>query len=57
MESGPGIIAANHFYSFCLSGVSCENVVMFVMEHSKSKVIGVGDVYQVVVAQEAIGCN
>ena len=53
-ESGPGIIAADEVHCLILTGMSGEDVVMLVVENSEPEVIGVGDVYETIVAEKSI---
>ena len=53
-ESGPGIIAANEVHCLILTGMSREDVVMLVAENLEPEVIGIRDVYEIVVAEKSI---
>ena len=53
-ESGPGIIAAYEVHCLILTGMSREDVVMLVAENLEPEVIGIRDVYEIVVAEKSI---
>ena len=57
VESGPGIIAADEVHCLILTGMSGEDVVMLVVENSEPEVIGIGDVYEIIMAEKFIGCD
>ena len=54
MESGPGIIAADEVHCFILTGMSREDVVVLVAENSELEVIGIGDVYETIMAEKSV---
>ena len=53
-ESRPGIIAVDEVHCLILTGMSGEGVVMLVAENSESEVIGIGDVYETIVAEKSV---
>ena len=53
-ESGPGIIAADEVHCLILTGMSRKDVVMLVVENSELEVIGVGDVYETIMAEKSV---
>ena len=57
MESRPGIIAADEVHCLILTGTSREDVVVLVVENSESEVIGIGDVYETIVAEKSVGSD
>ena len=57
MESGPGIIAADEVHCLILTGMSGEDVVMLVVENSELEVIGIGDIYENIMAEKSIGSD
>src|ERR1700679_439679 len=54
-ESGPSIVASDEVDGLVLAGVSGENVVVFISEHTEPKVVGIRDIDEVVVPEESIG--
>ena len=57
VESGPGIIAADEVHCLILTGMSGEDVVMLVVENSELEVIGIGDIYENIMAEKSIGSD
>ena len=57
MESRPGIIAVDEVHCLILTGMSREDVVVLVVENSELEVIGIGDVYETIVADKSIGSD
>ena len=57
MESGPGIIAVDEVHCLILTRMSGEDVVMLVVENSEPEVIGIGDVYETIVAEKSVRSN
>ena len=55
MESRPGIIAADEVHCLILTGMSREDVVVLVAVNSELEVIGIGDVYETIMAEKSIG--
>ena len=53
-ESGPGIIVADEVHCLILIGMSREDMVVLVVENSEPEVIGIGDVYETIVAEKSI---
>ena len=53
-ESGPGIIVADEVHCLILTGMSREDVVMLVVKNSEPEVIGIGDVYETIVAEKSV---
>ena len=53
-ESGPGIIAVDEVHCLILTGMSREDVVVLVAENLELEVIGVGDVYETIVAEKSV---
>ena len=56
-ESGPGIIVADEVHCLILTGMSRDDVVMLVAENSELEVIGIGDVYETIVAEKSVGSD
>ena len=56
-ESGPGIIVADEVHCFILTGMSGEDVVVLVAENSEPEVVGIGDVYETVMAEKSVGSD
>ena len=56
-ESGPGIIVADEVHCLILTGMSGEDVVVLVVENSELEVIGIGDVYETIVAEKSVGSD
>ena len=54
MESGPGIIAADEVHCLILTRMSGKDVVMLVAENLEPEVVGIGDVYETVMAEKSI---
>ena len=54
MESGPGIIVADEVHCLILTKMSREDVVMLVAENSEPEVIGIGDVYETIMAEKSV---
>ena len=54
MESRPGIIAADEVHCLILTRMSGEDVVVLVVENLEPEVIGVGDVYETIVAEKSV---
>ena len=57
MESGPGIIVVDEVHCLILTRMSGEDVVMLVVENSEPEVIGIGDVYETIVAEKSVRSN
>ena len=57
MESRPGIIAADEAHCLILTRMSGEDVVVLVVENLEPEVIGVGDVYETIVAEKSVGSD
>ena len=57
MESRPGIIVEDEVHCLILTGMSREDVVVLVVENLELEVIGIGDVYETVVAEKYIGSD
>ena len=57
MESGPGIIAADEVHCLILTRMSGEDVVMLVLENLELEVIGIGDIYETIMAEKSIGSD
>ena len=57
VESGPGIIAADEVHCLILTGMSGEDVVMLVVENSEPEVVGIGDVYETIMAEKSVGSD
>ena len=53
-ESRPGIIAADEVHCLILTGMSREDVVVLVEENSEPEVIGIGDIYETVMAKKSV---
>ena len=53
-ESGPGIIAADEVHCLILTGMSGEDVVMLVAENLELEVVGIGDIYETIMAEKSI---
>ena len=53
-ESRPGIIAADEVHCLILTGMSREDVVVLVAENSEPEVIGIGDIYETVMAKKSV---
>ena len=56
-ESVPGIIAVNEVHCLILTRMSGEDVVMLVAENLEPEVVGVGDIYETIVAEKSIGSD
>ena len=56
-ESRPGIIAADEVHCLILTRMSGEDVVVLVAENSEPEVIGIGDVYETIMAEKSIGSD
>ena len=56
-ESRPGIIAADEAHCLILTRMSGEDVVVLVVENLEPEVIGVGDVYETIVAEKSVGSD
>ena len=56
-ESGPGIIVVDEVHCLILTGMSGEDVVMLVAENSEPEVIGIGDIYETIVAEKSVGSD
>ena len=54
-ESRPAIIAADDVHCRILTGMSGEDVVMLVTENLELEVIGIGDVYETIMAEKSVG--
>ena len=54
MESGPGIIAVDEVHCFILTGMSREDVVVLVVENLEPEVVGIGDIYETIMAEKSI---
>ena len=54
MESGPGIIAVDEVHCLILTRMSGEDVVMLVVENSEPEVVGIGDIYETIVAEKSV---
>ena len=57
MESGPSIIAVDEVHCLFLTRMSGEDVVMLVAENLEPEVIGIGDVYETIMAEKSIGSD
>ena len=57
MESRPGIFAVDEVHCLILTGMSGEDVVVLVVENSELEVIGIGDIYETIVAEKSIGSD
>ena len=57
MESRPGIIVADEVHCLILTGMSREDMVVLVAENSELEVIGIGDVYETIMAEKSIGSD
>ena len=53
-ESGPGIIVVDEVHCLIITGMSGEDVVMLVAENLEPEVVGIGGVYETVVAEKSI---
>ena len=56
-ESGPGIIEVDEVHCLILTRMSREDVVVLVAENSELEVIGIGDIYETIVAEKSIGSD
>ena len=56
-ESRPGIIVADDVHCLILTRMSGEDVVVLVAENSEPEVIGIGDVYETIVAEKSVGSD
>ena len=56
-ESGQGIIAADEVHCLILTRMSGEDMVMLVVENLELEVIGIGDVYETIVAEKSVGSD
>ena len=56
-ESRPGIVAVDEVHCLILTGMSGEDVIVLVAENLELEVIGIGDVYETVVAEESVGSD
>ena len=54
-ESRPGIIAADEIHCLILTRMSREDMVVLVVENSEPEVIGIGDVYETIMAEKSVG--
>ena len=57
MESRQGIIAADEVHCLILTGMSGEDVVVLVAENLELEVIGIGDIYETIMAEKSIGSD
>ena len=53
-ESRPGIIAADEVHCLILTRMSGEDMVMLVVENLELEVIGIGDVYETIMAEKSV---
>ena len=53
-ESGPGIIAADEVHCLILTGMSGEDVVVLVAENSELEIVGIGDIYETIMAEKSV---
>ena len=53
-ESGPGIIVVDEVHCLILTGMSGEDVVMLVAENSELEVVGIGDIYETIMAEKSV---
>ena len=54
MESRPGIVVADEVHCLILTRMSREDVIVLVVENLELEVIGIGDVYETIMAEESI---
>ena len=54
-ESRPGIIVADEIHCLILTRMSREDMVVLVVENSEPEVIGIGDVYETIMAEKSVG--
>ena len=57
MESRPGVIAADEVHCLILTGMSGEDVVVLVAQNSEPEVVGIGDVYETIMAEKSVGSD
>ena len=57
MESGPGIVVADEVHCLVLTRMSRKDMVVLVAENSELEVIGIGDVYEIIVAEKSVGSD
>ena len=53
-ESRPGIIVADEVHCLILTGMSREDVVVLVVENLEPEVVGIGDIYETIMAEKSI---
>ena len=56
-ESRPGIIAADEVHCLILTRMSGEDVVVLVAENLEPEVIGIGDIYETIMAEKSVGSD
>ena len=56
-ESRPHIIVADEVHFLILTGMSGEDVVMIVAENLEPEVVGIGDIYETIMAEKSIGSD
>ena len=56
-EAGPGVFLMDEVDSLVLTRVTREYVVMLVAKDAEVEVVGVGNVYEVVMAEESVCVN
>ena len=57
VESGPGIVVADEVHCLILTRMSGEDMIMLVVENLELEVIGIGDVYEIIMAEKSVGSN
>ena len=57
MESRPGIVVADEVHCLILTRMSGEDMIMLVVENLELEVIGIGDVYEIIMAEKSVGSN
>ena len=53
-ESRPGVIAADEVHCLILTRMSGGDVVVLVAENSEPEVIGIGDIYETIMAEKSV---
>ena len=53
-ESGPGIIVVDEVHCLILTRMSGKDVVVLVAENLEPEVVGIGDIYETIVAEKSV---
>ena len=54
VESRPGIVVVDEVHCLILTGMSGEDMIVLVAENSELEVIGIRDVYEVIVVEKSV---